>query len=113
MPCQIEDISIIDAVVLSYDYYDHTNHPTIMKIKAEHFSAHFFVPLCNKQWFTASGIHEVTELNWCEERDFTLKPVHKGANIVSQTEKQSSTEGRPSESIIARIGYLSNRHTSV
>ena len=49
VPCQIEDISTIDVVIISHSHYDHMDHPTIMKIKKKHLDAHFFVPLRNKK----------------------------------------------------------------
>jgi L-ascorbate metabolism protein UlaG (beta-lactamase superfamily) len=65
IPCQIEDLPIVDAVVISHNHYDHLSHPTILKIYARHPNVHFFVPLKNKQWFAASNINpaQVTELD--------------------------------------------------
>ncbi|KAG8525879.1 uncharacterized protein KY384_000639 [Bacidia gigantensis] len=73
-PCGIEDIPNIDAVVISHNHYDHMDHPTIMKIFHEHPAVHFFCPLGNKQWFVKSGIDNVTELDWWDERDIALDP---------------------------------------
>ena len=81
VPCQIEEIPTIDAVVISHSHYDHLDHPTITRIKAKHPDVHFFVPLRLKQWFLASGIKEVTELDWWEESDFTLSPTNNKAQI--------------------------------
>lgn len=104
---------MIDAVVISHNHYDHMDHPTIMKIKAKHPNVHFFVPLRNKQWFTASGIHEVTELDWWEERDIRLTPLHNSESRVSLTsEAGSPPNGTANESITARIGCLPCQHTS-
>lgn len=36
MPCQIEDIPFIDAVVISHSHYPHLSHPTILAIKQRH-----------------------------------------------------------------------------
>ena len=108
VPCQIEDIPTIDAVVISHNHYDHMDHPTIMKIKAKHPNVHFFVPLRNKQWFTASGIHEVTELDWWEERDFKLSPAQGKPRVSGDG---NATGGSPG-SIAARISCLPCQHTS-
>jgi hypothetical protein len=44
-PCNIEDIPIIDAVVISHNHYDHLSLPTILKIKEKHPNVQFFAPL--------------------------------------------------------------------
>ena len=124
VPCQIEDIPVIDAVVISHNHYDHMDHPTIMKIKAKHPNVHFFVPLGNKKWFAASGIHEgVTELDWWEERDISLAPITSETSVyVSKTDSvtasapktnlETSSSGEKTESIVARVGCLPCQHTS-
>ena len=84
------------------------DHPTIMRIKAKHPNVHFFVPLKNKQWFTASGIHEVTELDWWEERDINLVPTSSKPQ-VSPTQSQPE---KPQDTISARISCLPCQHTS-
>ena len=112
VPCQIEDIATIDAVIISHNHYDHMDHPTIMKIKRKHPDVHFFCPLGNKRWFEESGIRQVTELDWWEERDISLRvadkknPVSKTDNIV--LEPDTAVE----KGISARIGCLPCQHTS-
>ncbi|KAH0545175.1 hypothetical protein FGG08_000787 [Glutinoglossum americanum] len=95
MPCEIEHIPSIDAVIISHNHYDHMSHPTILKIRELHPNASIFVPLGNRNWFTACGIHNVTELDWWEECDMRL------SSVVSE-----------SDTIIARIGCLPCQHTS-
>ncbi|MCJ1231539.1 hypothetical protein MMC12_008216 [Toensbergia leucococca] len=112
VPCQIEDIPTIDAVVISHNHYDHMDHPTILRIKAKHPNVHFFVPLRNKQWFTASGIHEVTELDWWEERNIKLAPAQDKPQISSNTDAAISAIEIPQGEILARIGCLPCQHTS-
>jgi N-acyl-phosphatidylethanolamine-hydrolysing phospholipase D len=103
MPCQIDDIPFIDAVVISHNHYDHLDHPTITKIIKRFPNVHFFVPLNNKQWFLDSGFHNVTELDWWEEKDLTLKPKDK-----SPFDDSPNTSG----DITAKIGCLPCQHTS-
>ena len=112
VPCQIDEIPTIDAVVISHNHYDHMDHPTIIKIKAKHPNVQFFVPLGNKKWFTASGIKEgVTELDWWEQRDVILAPsLSKSA--VSKTDVTASSSGEKAQSIHARVGCLPCQHTS-
>jgi len=88
------------------------DHPTIMKITAKHPNVQFFVPLGNKKWFAASGIHAgVTELDWWEQRDINLSPA-ASKSAVSDTDVVPSSTGEKSRSIMARIGCLPCQHTS-
>ncbi|MCJ1396915.1 hypothetical protein MMC11_000106 [Xylographa trunciseda] len=114
VPCQIEDIPTIDAVVISHNHYDHMDHPTIMKIKARHPNVHFFVPLRNKKWFLASGFSgdQVTELDWWEERDMTLSQAARKTSITKSDKESSLESATKAESIVARIGCLPCQHTS-
>ena len=110
MPCQIDEVPTIDAVVISHNHYDHLDHPTIMKIKAKHPNAHFFVPLGNKKWFNDSGISQVTELDWWEERDITLSP--SGTQVVSQLQASASSPEKAQDSISAHLSCLPCQHFS-
>lgn len=110
IPCLIEDIPVIDAVIISHNHYDHLDHPTIMKIKAKHPHCHFFCPLGNKAWFLKSGIEQVTELDWWEERDINLSASEPVVSSTHQSTAQSS-EKKP-ESIVARVGCLPCQHIS-
>ncbi|KAL2044022.1 hypothetical protein N7G274_003543 [Stereocaulon virgatum] len=112
VPCQIEEIPTIDAVIISHNHYDHMDHPTIMKIKAKHPNVQFFVPLGNKKWFAESGIHEgVTELDWWEQREMKLSPS-TSKSAISGTDVTASPTGEKSQDIVARIGCLPCQHTS-
>jgi L-ascorbate metabolism protein UlaG (beta-lactamase superfamily) len=107
MPCQIGDIPIIDAVVISHNHYDHLSYPTVKEIAHRHPNCHFFVPLGNKQWFNGSGIFNVTELDWWEQRDITWSPQKTAAEVAEPS------EDAPQEvDIVARIGCLPCQHTS-
>ncbi|TLS31319.1 hypothetical protein PpBr36_02748 [Pyricularia pennisetigena] len=72
-PCQVADIPIIDAVVISHSHYDHLSHPTVKQIAARHPQAHFFVGLGLARWFRSSGIANVTELDWWEDAELRLE----------------------------------------
>ncbi|KAI9784620.1 MAG: hypothetical protein M1839_001842 [Geoglossum umbratile] len=100
MPCEIADIPFIDAVVISHNHYDHMSHPTLMRIKELHPNVSIFVPLGNKNWFTACGIHNVTELDWWEECDMQLSPTQPKPGTNSP------------ESIMAKFGCLPCQHMS-
>lgn len=111
MPCQIEDIPFIDAVVISHNHYDHLSHPTILKIKEKHPNVHFFAPLGNKKWFTDCGIHNMTELDWWESREFALSSKKQAANPRhEETERLVSADSQ--EDITAVFGCLPCQHTS-
>ncbi|KAJ6441486.1 isochorismatase family domain-containing protein [Purpureocillium lavendulum] len=98
LPCDVKDLPYLDAVVISHNHYDHLSHPTVVEIAKEHPQAQFFVPLGNESWFHASGIHNVTELDWWEGADLT---------ITSSSQPESGAE-----SIRARITCLPAQHTT-
>jgi len=102
MPCEIEDIPFIDAVIISHNHYDHLSHPTLKTISEKYPSAQFFVPLGNKPWFGHMKLpdHNVTELDWWEERTVTL----------SGPKQEDGVEKQPD--ITATIGSLPCQHTS-
>ena len=72
-PCQVDDIPFIDVIVISHNHYDHLSQSTLTRISQKHPNAHFFVPLGNKQWFDKLGFRNVTELDWWEDREITVK----------------------------------------
>ena len=115
VPCQIDDIPIIDAVVISHNHYDHLSHPTIMKIKKQHPNVHFFAPLGNKKWFTDSGVEKMTELDWWESRNIRLSSSEDDGtidhNVVTPKDAQSPAKDN-SVAISAIIGCLPCQHTS-
>ena len=107
----------IDAVVISHNHYDHMDHPTITRIRARHPNVHFFVPLGNKAWFTASGISNVTELDWWDERDIALSPTagEKSVRVSSDgssADRDIDPDASTPEHVVARIGCLPCQHTS-
>ena len=110
MPCQIDDIPIVDAVCISHSHYDHLSYPTIQKIAQKHKRAHFFVPLGNKSWFEKAGVKNVTEMDWWEEK--TIELSAKGnATAVKDDADASASEDSPDD-ITATVGCLPCQHTS-
>lgn len=111
MPCQIEDIPYIDAVIISHSHYDHLSHPTVLKIAEKHKNAHFFVPLGNKAWFDKIGVRNATELDWWEEKTITLSAQYKDTPKVEDSGSET-TPPPQQENITATIGSLPCQHTS-
>lgn len=72
VPCRINDIPYIDAVVISHNHYDHLSYSTVKDIVTTHPDCHFFAPFGNQKWFRRHGITKVTELDWWEARSITL-----------------------------------------
>ncbi|KAL3466270.1 beta-lactamase superfamily domain-containing protein [Aspergillus heterothallicus] len=107
-PCQIADIPTIDAVVISHNHYDHLSLPTVKDIHKRHPNCHFFVPLGNKDWFIQTGIPNVTELDWWDERDISLSPSQPEAEVKTPAESSASKAA----DISARIGCLPCQHFS-
>lgn len=118
-PCQIEDLPIVDAVVISHNHYDHLSYPTIKRIQKKFPNAHFFAPLGNKKWFLDSGVTNVTELDWWESRDVKLEiPFNdkdRKGSIAESTDVSVAPSGEHQQSekgIVATIGALPCQHVS-
>lgn len=117
MPCQVADIPIIDAVVVSHNHYDHLSRPTVRQIAKRHPNCHFFVPLRNKEWFQKCGIDRCTELDWWEEIDLTLTPIRqasekRASSISSAHESDKSKASDARNAISCHISCLPSQHHS-
>jgi N-acyl-phosphatidylethanolamine-hydrolysing phospholipase D len=104
-PCNVEEIPLIDAVVISHNHYDHLSHPTCLKIQEKHPNVQFFAPLGNKEWFLKSGIKNVTELDWWDTQEFKL------SKLKSDEAKADDSSAGPDE-ITALIGCTPCQHMS-
>ncbi|MCJ1313720.1 hypothetical protein MMC25_007400 [Agyrium rufum] len=109
IPCQIEDLPFVDAVIISHNHYDHLDHSTIMKIKAKYPNVHFFVPLKNKKWFSDCGIQDCTELDWWEQRDVKLSSQTSKSQVSLKGETEDSDA---SASILASVSCFPCQHIS-
>lgn len=105
-PCGIKDIPFIDAVIISHNHYDHLSYTTVTEISKLHPSCHFFVPLGVERWFGRSGINNVTELDWWQDRDITLTLSMTSAAVQGQGRSIKSKE------IKARLSCLPCQHGS-
>ena len=110
-PCEIEDLPIVDAVVISHNHYDHLSYPTIQRLKKKFPEAHFFAPLGNKEWFEKSGVTKVTELDWWESRDVKLEELSQKGGRAGSVSVSSVDMGKTS-GITATIGALPCQHIS-
>lgn len=72
--CGVADLPFLDAVVISHNHYDHLSLPTVQEVKARFPRAHFFVGLGLGGWFRQSGVDNVTEMDWWEDAEVTVKP---------------------------------------
>lgn len=102
-PCDIADLPIVDAVVISHSHYDHLSTGTVAEIRQHHPDAHFFVGLGLERWFHRAGIKNVTELDWWEDADLTLTP--RGGSGGGDGDKGGQT-------ITARVSCLPCQHSS-
>ncbi|ODV49408.1 L-ascorbate metabolism protein UlaG (beta-lactamase superfamily) [Methanohalophilus euhalobius] len=66
----IDEMTPIDAVLISHDHYDHLDYQSIVKLNSK--VSHFFVPLGCSAHLIKWGIPEekITELNWWEETKY-------------------------------------------
>jgi N-acyl-phosphatidylethanolamine-hydrolysing phospholipase D len=75
-----EDLPPIDIVVISHDHYDALDEQTVKRLRRRPGGekTRFYVPLGLKQWFTARGVDQVTEMDWwdsCQDGDLKVIAV--------------------------------------
>ncbi|EFZ02426.1 beta-lactamase superfamily protein [Metarhizium robertsii] len=95
-PCELQDIPVIDAVLISHSHYDHLSHKSVLEIQKHHPDVQFFVGLGLETWFRKSGLNNVTELDWWEDADLNVKVK----------------TGEEEETLSARVSALPCQHTS-
>ncbi|KAL7788191.1 beta-lactamase superfamily domain-containing protein [Trichoderma ceciliae] len=95
-PCDLKDIPVVDAVVISHSHYDHLSHASVLEIQRHHPQVQFFVGLGLEAWFRRSGLKNVTELDWWQDAGLTVSVPVDGEN----------------RSISAQISCLPCQHTS-
>ena len=68
IPFSLDDITTIDAVLISHDHYDHLDYPTIKKLRSK--VKMFYVPLGVGSHLLNWGIkiENIIEMNWNDER---------------------------------------------
>jgi N-acyl-phosphatidylethanolamine-hydrolysing phospholipase D len=79
VPCAVEDIPAVDAIVLSHNHYDHMDANTLKTLNARH-APHVFVPLGNEPWLRSFGYpkERIHCLDWWDVRSLSLAlpPAH-------------------------------------
>ena len=103
--CSLADLPAVDAVVISHSHYDHLSYPSVREIVERHPAVHFFVGLGLEKWFRASGIANVTEMDWWEDAELTLRRT-------ATTGEEDDEVASPLPSITARISCLPCQHSS-
>ncbi|KAI0688993.1 beta-lactamase superfamily domain-containing protein [Cytidiella melzeri] len=74
VPCEIEDIPELDAIVLSHNHYDHTDTKSLQKLVKQH-SPHVFAPLGNRPYLESCGISSTSIhiLDWWGSNEVTVE----------------------------------------
>ncbi|KAH8113976.1 Metallo-hydrolase/oxidoreductase [Phellopilus nigrolimitatus] len=70
IPCEIEQIPEVDAVVISHNHYDHLDTHTITTLAQRARPPHIFASLGNEAYFRSIGLpsEKVHTLHWWEGR---------------------------------------------
>ncbi|KAI0026175.1 Metallo-hydrolase/oxidoreductase [Xylariomycetidae sp. FL0641] len=121
-PCGLGDLPFVDAVVISHSHYDHLSHPSVLEVRRHHPDAHFFVGQGLAAWFRASGVANVTELDWWESADLVLTPRGKAEEESGSGSESSRHDGdgagsddnnnNNNNTIRATFTCLPSQHTS-
>lgn len=111
--CPIADLPFLDAVIISHSHYDHLSAPTIKEIARLFPDAHFFVGLGLASWFQASGVANVTEMDWWEDVEVEVSFDEKDdADEEGEEEEGEGHQGKQKKAATAKISCLPAQHTS-
>ncbi|XP_045192292.2 N-acyl-phosphatidylethanolamine-hydrolyzing phospholipase D-like isoform X2 [Mercenaria mercenaria] len=68
--CEIKDILVLDAVIISHNHYDHLEKDAVREIASKFPHVKWFVALKQKDWIVDQGAsaENVHEFNWWEEQ---------------------------------------------
>lgn len=97
VPCNIDQLPEVDAVVISHSHYDHLSSYSLLDIKGRFPNVHFFVGLGLEKWFRDRGFDHVTEMDWWQDADLTVKV---------------NSEADGERSLTARVSCLPSQHNS-
>ncbi|ROW08398.1 hypothetical protein VMCG_03338 [Cytospora schulzeri] len=118
--CPIADLPFLDAVVISHSHYDHLSLPTVREVQRLFPDAHFFVGLGLAGWFRDAGVGNVTELDWWEDVEMTVKLGGDEGEGEGKESGEGGKGGKGGEgergnegaTITATISCLPSQHTS-
>ncbi|XP_069142022.1 N-acyl-phosphatidylethanolamine-hydrolyzing phospholipase D-like [Argopecten irradians] len=74
-PCQVDELPILDAVVISHNHYDHLDHGSVVSLNKKFGETlWWYVPMGTRQWMLDCGCKNVVELSWWEEHKHSPNP---------------------------------------
>lgn len=78
----MEQLTQLDAVVISYNHYDHLDDATIRRILKRFPDVSFFVPLGLAQWFRRRGARRIVELDWWQSITWQDNPDRRSGTAL-------------------------------
>ena len=81
-PFTIDSLKEVDIVLVSHNHYDHLDSETITELHRYYPQIHWYVPKGLRLWFQKRGIHQVTELDWWQEVELTIKSQKVKVSLV-------------------------------
>lgn len=108
--CPLADLPFLDAIIISHSHYDHLSLPTVQEITRLFPDAHFFVGLGLASWFRASGVKNVTEMDWWEdvEVEVSFDDDNKAQPQKPQAAK-ATISCLPAQHTASRYGFDQNK----
>jgi N-acyl-phosphatidylethanolamine-hydrolysing phospholipase D len=106
VPCNVEDVPAVDAVVISHNHYDHMDEETL-KILEARYKPHVFAPLGNADVLRSFGYpaDRVHCLDWWDGRalQLALPPATAASDSDSGSNSGSSAEGKDIKAVETKV----------
>ncbi|XP_001631569.2 N-acyl-phosphatidylethanolamine-hydrolyzing phospholipase D [Nematostella vectensis] len=80
VPCTIDQLPQIDAVIISHNHYDHLDYTTVLELNRKFpESIHWYVPMGQGDWIKSCGCQNVKEMEWWDQ---STHPTSKGNDVA-------------------------------
>jgi N-acyl-phosphatidylethanolamine-hydrolysing phospholipase D len=100
--CKPADLPALDAVFLSHNHPDHFSDASLKELVACFPRVHFFVGLETGRWLRDLGVTAVTEMEWWDDANVTLKKT--------QSASGGETTDGGADTISVQVSCLPSQH---
>lgn len=114
MPCTVEELPRIDAVVISHSHYDHLDYYTVRDLNARFGDGlKWFVPFGMKWWMESMGCVDVEEQKWWEEKVLPATDEHPEVTFAFTPAQHWSRRGLLDDCTVRLLARVASPLTKI